>query len=75
VAFVTILMASFRQNTRRSAELASTVMNIPCSASLTVKHQTIATCREQGRDPFDDLTDAINARFHGRKAPSLLHGM
>lgn len=35
----------------------------------------IATCRQQGRDPFAYLTDAINARFHNKKAPSLLHGV
>jgi len=35
----------------------------------------IATCLQQGRDPFDYLTIAIDARFHGKKAPSLLHGV
>jgi hypothetical protein len=35
----------------------------------------IATCRQQNRDPVAYLTDAIDARFRGEKAPLLRHGV
>jgi len=34
----------------------------------------ITTCRQQERDPFAYLTEAINARSHGKPPPSLLPG-
>lgn len=54
VAFTALLMAYFRQSKRRAALFLESVLNIPCSAGLTVKHQQLATaalrpCYEQLR--------------------------
>lgn len=70
VAFVTLLMAYFRQSKRRTAEFVSTVMNIPCSASLTVKHQTIATIAT--RDGYEELVAALPTQpvLHGDESPT-----
>lgn len=43
VAFVALLMACFRQSKRRTALFVETILNIPCSTGLTVKHQNITT--------------------------------
>lgn len=70
VAFVTFLMAYFRQSKRRSAEFVSTVMNIPCSASLTVKHQTIAT--DATREAYEELVTALPTEpmLYGDESPT-----
>jgi len=43
IAFTAMLMAHFRQSKRRTAQFLSTLLNCPCSPSLTVKLQQIAT--------------------------------
>lgn len=43
VAFVSLLMAFYRQSKRRTAWFVNTMFGIPCSAGLTVKHQNLAT--------------------------------
>jgi len=43
VAFTALLMACFRQSKRRTALFVSSILNIPCCPSLTVKHQALAT--------------------------------
>ena len=70
VAFVTVLMAYFRQSKRRTAEFVSTVLNIPCSASLTIKHQAIATAAVRG--DYDALVAALPTEpmLHGDESPT-----
>ena len=70
IAFVTLLMAHFRQSKRRTAEFVSTVLNIPCSASLTVKHQSIAT--EATRAAYDELAAALPRQpsLYGDESPT-----
>lgn len=43
VAFVALLMACFRQSKRRTSLFVTSILNIPCGPSLTVKHQALAT--------------------------------
>jgi len=70
VAFVTLLMACFRQSKRRTAEFVSTVLNIPCSASLTVKHQNIAT--QATRSAYEELAAALpqEPSLYGDESPT-----
>ena len=70
IAFVTLLMAHFRQSKRRTAEFVSTVLNIPCSASLTVKHQSIATAAT--RAAYDELAAALPRQpsLYGDESPT-----
>lgn len=70
IAFVALLMACFRQSKRRAAEFVSTVLNIPCSAALTVKHQTIATGAL--RPAYDELAAALPEQPHlnGDESPT-----
>ena len=70
VAFVAMLMAYFRQSKRRTAEFVSTVMNIPCSSSLTVKHQSLAT--DATRSRYEELAAALPAEptLHGDESPT-----
>ena len=70
MAFGTLLMAYFRQSKRRSAEFVSTAMNIPCSASLTVKHQIIATGAT--REVYEELVAALPAEpmLYGDESPT-----
>lgn len=57
IAFVALLMAHFRQSKRRAALFVETVLKIPCSAALTVKHQNIAT--EALRANYEELEQAV----------------
>lgn len=57
VAFTALLMACFRQSKRRTALFLETILNIPCSAGLTVKHQNLATQALAGC--YDELADAL----------------
>lgn len=57
VAFVTLLMAYFRQSKRRTALFVESILNIPCSPGLTVKHQTLAT--DALASCYDELTAAL----------------
>lgn len=70
IAFVALLMACFRQSKRRTATFVSTVFNIPCSAALTVKHQTIATAAL--RPAYDELAAALPEQPHlnGDESPT-----
>ena len=43
IAFTALLMACFRQSKRRTALFVTSILNIPCGPSLTIKHQNIAT--------------------------------
>lgn len=62
VAFAATLMAHFRQSKRRTALFLTSVMNIPCGAALTVKHQRIAT--EALQPAYDRLVAALPAQPH-----------
>ena len=70
IAFVTLLMAHFRQSKRRTAEFVSTVLNIPCSAALTVKHQNIAT--QATRSAYDELAATLpkEPSLYGDESPT-----
>ena len=57
VAFTATLMAHFRQNKRRAALFISSVLNIPCCPSLTIKHQHIAT--QALRKTYEELVQAL----------------
>lgn len=62
IAFAATLMAHFRQSKRRTALFLTSVMNIPCGAALTVKHQRIAT--EALQPAYDRLVAALPAQPH-----------
>ncbi|MEZ5940852.1 MAG: IS66 family transposase [Planctomycetaceae bacterium] len=70
IAFVALLMACFRQSKRRTAQFVSMVLNIPCSAALTVKHQQIAT--QATRAAYDDLAAALPREpvLYGDESPT-----
>jgi transposase len=70
IAFVALLMACFRQSKRRTAEFVSTVLNIPCSSALTIKHQNIAT--QAARPAYEELAAALPAEpaLHGDESPT-----
>lgn len=70
IAFSATLMAHFRQSKRRAALFISSVLNIPCSASLTVKHQNIAT--QALRSPYGELVKALPSQPHlsGDESPT-----
>ena len=70
IAFVALLTAYFRPSKRRTAEFVSTIVNIPCRASLTVKHQTIAT--QALRPAYDELAAALPQQPHlnGDESPT-----
>lgn len=60
VAFVATLMAHFRQSKRRTALFVTSVLNIPCSPALTVKHQNLAT--QALRPAYDELAASLPAQ-------------
>lgn len=70
MACVALLMACFRQSKRRTAEFVSTVLNIPCSPALTVKHQHIAT--HATRPAYDELAAVLPQQptLHGDESPT-----
>ncbi|WP_437229268.1 IS66 family transposase [Planctomicrobium sp. SH661] len=63
-------MAHFRQSKRRAALFISSVLNIPCSPSLTVKHQAVATLAL--RKTYDELVAALpsQSHLHGDESPT-----
>ena len=70
IAFVALLMACFRQSKRRTSLFVTSILNIPCSASLTVKHQVIAT---QALQPaYHELVAALPMQTHlnGDESPT-----
>src|SRR5690606_10023343 len=70
IAFTATLMAHFRQSKRRAALFISSVLNIPCCPSLTVKHQQIAT--QALRKTYDELAAALRSQPHlnGDESPT-----
>jgi len=70
IALVATLMAHFRQSKRRTSLFVSSVLNIPCCPSLTVKHQNIATQALQGA--YEELVLALPAQPHlnGDESPT-----
>lgn len=60
VAFTAILMAYFRQSKRRTAQFLTTLLGQPCCASLSIKHQQIAT--EALRPTYDALAKQLRAQ-------------
>jgi transposase len=70
IAFVATLMAHFRQSKRRTSLFVTSILNIPCCPSLTVKHQRIAT---QALQPaYDQLVAALPSQPHlnGDESPT-----
>lgn len=70
VAFVALLMACFRQSKRRTSLFVTSILNIPCCPSLTVKQQTIAT---QALQPaYAELVAALPTQPHlnGDESPT-----
>lgn len=57
VAFSALLMACFRQSKRRTALFVESILNIPCSPALTVKHQNLARAALSGR--YAELSAAL----------------
>jgi transposase len=70
IAFVTLLMACFRQSKRRTSLFVTSVLNIPCCPALTVKHQAIAT--EALRPAYAELVAALPAQpqLNGDESPT-----
>jgi transposase len=70
VAFAALLMAYFRQSKRRTAEFITTALNIPCSAGLVIKHQTLAT--QATRSAYEELAAALPAEpvLYGDESPT-----
>lgn len=70
IAFTATLMAHFRQSKRRAALFISSVLNIPCCPSLTVKHQNIAT--QALRASYEELVAALPSQPHlnGDESPT-----
>lgn len=70
IAFTATLMACFRQSKRRTALFVTSILNIPCSPALTVKHQNLAT--QALRPAYDELVQALPAqpRLNGDESPT-----
>lgn len=57
VAFTSLLMAYFRQSRRRTSQFFETLLNIPCSDGLTVKHQDRVT--ESLAETYQELKASV----------------
>lgn len=70
IAFVALLMACFRQSKRRTSLFVTSILNIPCCPSLTVKHQAIATRALQ--PAYEELVAALpsQSHLHGDESPT-----
>lgn len=70
IAFVSLLMACFRQSKRRTSLFVTSILNIPCCPALTVKHQTIAT--QALRPAYEELVAALpqQPHLHGDESPT-----
>jgi transposase len=70
IAFVALLMACFRQSKRRTSLFVTSILNIPCCPSLTIKHQHIATRALRGS--YDELIAALPSQpvLHGDESPT-----
>lgn len=69
-AFVTLLMASFRQSKRRVAWFLETLLGVPCSPGLVVKLQKVATAAV--RPCYAELVEALpqQAAVHADETPT-----
>jgi transposase len=70
IAFVALLMACFRQSKRRTSLFVTSILNIPCCPSLTVKHQVLATRALQ--PAYEELAAALPSQthLHGDESPT-----
>jgi transposase len=70
VAFTALLMAYFRQSKRRTALFVTSLLHIPCSPALTVKHQNLAA--QAVRPAYDELVAALPAQpcLNGDESPT-----
>jgi transposase len=70
IAFVALLMACFRQSKRRTSLFVTSILNIPCCPSLTVKHQSIAA--QALRPAYEELVAALPTQPHlnGDESPT-----
>ena len=70
VAFASLLMAYFRQSKRRTSLFITSILNIPCCPSLTVKHQNIAT--QALRGTYEELAASLKdqPQLHGDESPT-----
>jgi transposase len=70
VAFTSLLMAYFRQSKRRTAMFVSSILNIPCCAALTIKHQRIVTAAL--RPEYGQLVAALPSQpqVNGDESPT-----
>jgi transposase len=70
IAFVALLMACFRQSKRRTSLFVTSILNIPCCPSLTVKHQAIAT--QALRPAYEELIAALPSQpqLNGDESPT-----
>lgn len=62
MAFVTLLMAYYRQSKRRTAEFLTTLLDQPCSAALTVKIQKRVTAAV--REAYEELAAKLPTEEH-----------
>jgi transposase len=72
IAFVTILMAYFRQSKRRTAMFLGSLLNQPCCPSLVVKMQTLATATAAVRPSYQELAAELPKRHQlgGDESPT-----
>lgn len=70
IALAALLMACFRQSKRRTSLFVTSLWNIPCCPSLTVKQQAIAT--EALRPAYEELVPALPSQpqLHGDESPT-----
>jgi transposase len=70
IALTALLMACFRQSKRRTSLFVTSLLNIPCCPSLTVKQQAIAT--QALRPAYEELVAALPSQpqLHGDESPT-----
>lgn len=70
IALTALLMACFRQSKRRTSLFVTSLLNIPCCPSLTVKQQAIAT--DALRPAYEELVAALPSqpRLNGDESPT-----
>ncbi|MGD9854767.1 MAG: hypothetical protein AB7U20_07425, partial [Planctomycetaceae bacterium] len=70
IAFVALLRACFRQSKRRTSLFVTSLWNMPCCPSLTVKHQNLATAAL--RPGYEELAAALPLQpsLNGDESPT-----
>lgn len=70
IALTSLLMACFRQSKRRTSLFVTSLLNIPCCPSLTVKQQAMAT--QALRPAYEELVAALPSqpRLNGDESPT-----